>query len=123
MTTPEHIGKYEDLHLIGQGRFGNVYRAPDPDLRCEVALKVMNAEFAGDEQWGANFRQEARLMARVVIYIAGMPARSLRSILPRISSVLLPLTITPISPSLISGPLPHLVNSTRSRSSAFMLRW
>ena len=67
MTTPEHIGKYEDLHLIGQGRFGNVYRAPDPDLRCEVALKVMNAEFAGDEQWGANFRQEARLMARVCL--------------------------------------------------------
>ena len=113
MTTPEHIGKYEDLHLIGQGGFGNVYRAPNPDLRCEVALKVMNVEFAGDEQWGANFRQEARLMARVVIYIAGMPARSLRSILPRISSVLLPVTTTPISLSLISVTLLHVANPNR----------
>ena len=37
----------------------------------------------------------------VVIHAAGMPAWSLRSILPRISSAFLPLTATPISLSLI----------------------
>ena len=65
MTTPDHIGKYENLQLIGQGGFGNVYRAWDPDLRRQVALKVMHAQFAQDEQWVASFQQEARLMARV----------------------------------------------------------
>ena len=53
MTTPDHIGKYEDLQLIGQGGFGNVYRAWDPDLRRQVAVKVMHAQFAQDEQWVA----------------------------------------------------------------------
>ena len=65
MTTPDHIGKYEDLRLIGQGGFGNVYRAWDPDLRRQVAVKVMHAQFAQDERWVASFQQEARLMARV----------------------------------------------------------
>ena len=57
MTTPDHIGKYEALQLIGQGGFGNVYRAWDPDLRRQVAVKVMHAQFAQDEQWVASFQQ------------------------------------------------------------------
>ena len=48
MTPPENIGKYTNLELIGQGGFGNVYKALDPDLNRQVAIKVMNQEFSLD---------------------------------------------------------------------------
>jgi len=65
MTPPDSIVKYVDLELIGQGGFGNVYRAWDPDLARLVAIKVMHSEFAQDDDWVKQFQGEARFMARV----------------------------------------------------------
>ena len=65
MTTPNRIGKYEEPQLIGQGGFGSVYRALDPDLRRYVAIKVMHPQFAQDAEWVDRFQEEARFMARV----------------------------------------------------------
>ena len=65
MTPPDSIVKYVDLELIGQGGFGNVYRAWDPDLARLVAIKVMHSEFAQDDDWVKQFQDEARFMARV----------------------------------------------------------
>ena len=51
------IGRYEILEEIGRGGFGRVYRANDPSMKCEVAIKVMaNAD---DPEMVARFRNEA----------------------------------------------------------------
>lgn len=48
---------------VGHGSFGSVYRAFDPDLEREVALKVINAAAAAADPEHAV--REARLLARV----------------------------------------------------------
>ena len=65
MVTPEHIGRYVGLQLIGVGGFGNVYRATDSDNGSLVAIKVLNQEFSLDLAWVTRFQQEAGFMAQI----------------------------------------------------------
>ncbi len=59
----EHWGRLEILERIGRGSFGEVYRARDPKLDREVAVKLLHG---GKEQpEGATVLREARLLARV----------------------------------------------------------
>jgi eukaryotic-like serine/threonine-protein kinase len=44
-----HLGPYEILWLIGAGGMGEVYRARDERLSRDVAIKVLPADFAEDE--------------------------------------------------------------------------
>jgi serine/threonine protein kinase len=44
MTQGEQLGHYRILSMIGKGGMGEVYRALDPTLKREVALKVLPAE-------------------------------------------------------------------------------
>ncbi len=37
---PSHLGRYEIQRLLGQGAFGRVWLARDPDLRRQVAIKA-----------------------------------------------------------------------------------
>ena len=62
-TQPNRLGKYEILAEIGKGGFATAYRARDPDLGREVALKVLDPLLMRDPAWVARFRQEARLIA------------------------------------------------------------
>jgi eukaryotic-like serine/threonine-protein kinase len=55
-----HLGPYEIVAPIGAGGMGEVYRALDPRLGREVALKVLPEEFAADVGRRARFEQEAR---------------------------------------------------------------
>ena len=59
------IGKYEVVKLLGRGGMGAVYRAFDPVLEREVALKVMLPEAAGDPEHKQRFEREARAVARL----------------------------------------------------------
>jgi len=59
------IGKYEIVKPIGRGGMGAVYRAFDPVLEREVALKVMLPETAGDPEQKQRFEREARAVARL----------------------------------------------------------
>src|SRR6266567_7739475 len=51
------LGKYEIQSEIGHGAFGRVFRAYDPQMRRDVAIKVLIAE--SDPDMLARFRAEA----------------------------------------------------------------
>src|SRR3954464_8717646 len=54
------LGPYEVLSLIGAGGMGEVYRARDPRLDREVAIKVLPAERLADEDRRRRFVHEAK---------------------------------------------------------------
>ncbi len=57
------IGPYEVLAPLGAGGMGEVYRARDPKLGRDVAVKVLAPPFAGDASAVARFEREARAVA------------------------------------------------------------
>ncbi|HEY8768086.1 MAG TPA: serine/threonine-protein kinase, partial [Dehalococcoidia bacterium] len=59
------FGPYRILGRIGQGGMANIYRAFQPSLRREVAIKVIGAELADKETFRARFRREAEVLARL----------------------------------------------------------
>ncbi len=54
------LGPYEILAPIGAGGMGEVYRARDPRLGREVAIKVLPASYSQDPDRLKRFEQEAR---------------------------------------------------------------
>ena len=54
------LGPYEVLALIGAGGMGEVYRARDPRLNREVAIKVLPADRVADPDRRRRFVQEAQ---------------------------------------------------------------
>jgi serine/threonine protein kinase len=57
------LGPYEILSALGAGGMGEVYRARDPRLGREVAIKVLPAGSAPDSERLRRFEQEARATA------------------------------------------------------------
>jgi TolB-like protein len=62
-TAGSRLGPYEILAPLGAGGMGEVYRARDPRLEREVAIKVLGADAAGDPEREARFAREARAVA------------------------------------------------------------
>ncbi|HSB10874.1 MAG TPA: protein kinase [Blastocatellia bacterium] len=54
------VGPYEILSQLGAGGMGEVYRARDTRLNRDVAIKVLPASFAADEDRLRRFEQEAQ---------------------------------------------------------------
>lgn len=63
LHTGQTFGCYEILTPLGAGGMGEVYRARDPRLGREVALKILPAAFTNDPERLARFEREARLLA------------------------------------------------------------
>ena len=57
------LGPYEILAPLGAGGMGEVFRARDPRLGREVAVKVLPPEVAQDPDRLARFRREAQVLA------------------------------------------------------------
>ena len=67
MTIPPgtRLGPFEVVDLIGTGGMGAVYRAHDPRLRRDVAIKVLASGGLGDPTRLRRFEQEALAVARL----------------------------------------------------------
>ncbi len=59
------IGQYELRSVLGKGGMATVWRAYQPSLDREVAIKLMAAQFSDDESFTRRFNQEARSIARL----------------------------------------------------------
>jgi serine/threonine protein kinase/Tol biopolymer transport system component len=60
LSAGARLGPYEILAPLGAGGMGEVYRAKDPRLDREVAVKVLPASFAADPERLRRFEQEAK---------------------------------------------------------------
>lgn len=57
------FGEYELQELIGRGGMGTVYRAYQPSLKRDVAVKVLSFEFAARPGYIRRFTREAQMVA------------------------------------------------------------
>ena len=63
LSPGDKLGSYEVVSLLGKGGMGEVYRARDPKLNREVAIKVLPAALANDADYLARFQREAQTLA------------------------------------------------------------
>jgi serine/threonine protein kinase/Tol biopolymer transport system component len=63
LTPGTMLGEYEVLSLLGVGGMGEVYRARDPRLRREVAIKVLPSLVSNEPDRLRRFEQEAQAAA------------------------------------------------------------
>ena len=63
LPTGARLGPYEILGALGVGGMGEVYRAHDPKLDRDVALKVLPEAFGTDPERLARLRREAQVLA------------------------------------------------------------
>ena len=63
VLTGRRIGAYQLHALLGAGGMGEVYRARDPKLGRDVAVKILPRAFTSDPERLARFDREARLLA------------------------------------------------------------
>jgi serine/threonine protein kinase len=58
-----HLGPYEIVSALGAGGMGEVYRARDPRLGRDVAVKILPGTFSAGPDRLQRFEQEARAVA------------------------------------------------------------
>ena len=59
METGDFLGRYRVVRKIGEGGMGEVFLAEDPKLNRQIAVKVLSADFASDQDRMARFVHEA----------------------------------------------------------------
>jgi Tol biopolymer transport system component len=65
LSPGSRLGPYEITAPLGEGGMGVVYRATDPKLKREVAIKVLPEAFAEDADRLARFEREAQVLAQL----------------------------------------------------------
>src|SRR6188472_2675875 len=63
LTPGVRLGPYEIVSALGAGGMGEVYRARDPRLGRDVAVKVLPSSWSTDADRLQRFEQEARAAA------------------------------------------------------------
>jgi serine/threonine protein kinase/Tol biopolymer transport system component len=56
----KRLGSYELIALLGAGGMGEIWRATDPDLDRQVAIKILPSQYSHDPERVRRFEQEAR---------------------------------------------------------------
>lgn len=59
------LGAYRIINQIGQGGMANVYKAYQPSMDRNVAIKVLPSQLAESKEFAKRFQQEARIIARL----------------------------------------------------------
>jgi serine/threonine protein kinase len=67
MTLPSdgRLGPYELHEVIGKGGMATVYRAHQPSMDRDVAIKIISPELAAEPEFAERFEREARIIARL----------------------------------------------------------
>jgi serine/threonine-protein kinase len=61
----DQIGRYRVLELIGEGAMAEVFKVYDPDMDCNLALKILKDEWCGDNQHENRFLRDARALSAI----------------------------------------------------------
>jgi tRNA A-37 threonylcarbamoyl transferase component Bud32 len=59
------LGPYRIIGQIGQGGMASVYKAYQPSMDRNVAIKILPSELAESKEFAGRFQQEARIIARL----------------------------------------------------------
>ena len=59
------VGNYLVKQKLGEGGMGSVYLAEHPTIGKKVALKVLHAEFSGNEEVAQRFFHEAKAVNNI----------------------------------------------------------
>src|SRR5262245_26261652 len=65
LTVGQQLGRFVLLEFLGRGGFGCVYRALDPRLEREVAIKAPRPDLFDSEGAKQRFVREARAAAKI----------------------------------------------------------
>jgi branched-chain amino acid transport system substrate-binding protein len=63
--TGMRLGQYQVLAPLGEGGMAAVYKAYQPSVDRQVALKILPRHFASDPEFTGRFEQEAKLIAKL----------------------------------------------------------
>jgi serine/threonine-protein kinase len=63
LAAGDRLGPFDVIGLLGTGGMGEVYRARDPKLNRDVAIKVLPEALARDPERLARFEREAQMLA------------------------------------------------------------
>jgi len=63
LSAGAHVGPYQIVSTLGSGGMGDVYRARDPRLGRDVAIKALPDSVAGESDRVARFQREAQILA------------------------------------------------------------
>src|SRR5258708_20497141 len=56
----EKVGRYQIREPIGEGAMAKVFKAYDPDINRELAIKVLKSQLRGDSEYHTRFLREAK---------------------------------------------------------------
>jgi serine/threonine protein kinase/formylglycine-generating enzyme required for sulfatase activity len=65
IRAPQQIGRYQVVRLLGEGGFGRVYLAQDPQLDRQVAIKVPHRKLVARPEDAESYLAEARIAAKL----------------------------------------------------------
>ncbi|MDH5287053.1 MAG: protein kinase [Betaproteobacteria bacterium] len=56
----DKLGRYQLIEIVGEGAMARVYKAYDPEINRTLAVKLLKAQLASDDQYRLRFLREAK---------------------------------------------------------------